>query len=155
MTESAASEIAVKVHGRLNSTLGMRTHCTVGRTVWLYKSLVLSYLEMSTLALYHATTFPLSPLDWVQDRFLAELLISDVEALSRFALAPLLSRRDMAMGTCFTVVIEPAPVQFSEFVHPAPTLPVPRGYRSPHLHHNQQLQDTLTPNWVGGRGASP
>merc|ERR1712078_641777 len=63
----------------------------------VYKSKLLGYVEYRTAALYHATDTTLKPLDAVQTRFLKALGCSELEALMEFNLAPLRTRRDVAM----------------------------------------------------------
>ena len=62
-----------------------------------YKAHVLAFVEYRTPAIYHASTTALAPLDAVQRWFLRELGLSEVEALEHFKLAPLTTRRDLAM----------------------------------------------------------
>ena len=66
-------------------------------SVLMYKSNVLGYIEYRTAAVYHATAEVLGPVDRLQRKFLNELSISDEEALLHFNLAPLETRRDIAM----------------------------------------------------------
>jgi hypothetical protein len=63
----------------------------------MYKTQILSYLERSTPGLYHAAASVLDRVDRVQRRFLREIGHSELVALQDFRLAPLESRRDMAM----------------------------------------------------------
>ena len=63
----------------------------------LNKNKLLSYLEYRTHAIYHACDSILAQLNNVQHRFLRELGISPEDALAHANLAPLSSRRDMAM----------------------------------------------------------
>ena len=70
---------------------------TDGELVNLYKSQLLSYFEYRTAAIYHACDTVLAPLNQFQNRFLRELGISVEDALFHFNLAPLQSRRDIAM----------------------------------------------------------
>ena len=63
----------------------------------LYKSHLLSFLEYRTPAVYHARRNALSRLDNVQQRFLRDVGIDDLTALMQFNLAPLSTRRDIAM----------------------------------------------------------
>ena len=65
--------------------------------VRLYKKQILSFLESSTPALYHAAPFTLAWIDKVQIRFLMEIDLSEFDALKDFRLAPLKCRRDIAM----------------------------------------------------------
>ena len=76
----------------------------------LYKAQVVSYVETSTPAIFHASPNVLEPVDRVQRRLLRELKLSEVDALLNFRLAPLPSRRDMAMlGVVHKVTLGPPP----------------------------------------------
>ena len=82
----------------------------------LYKCRLLSYLEYRTAALYHATCTALQPLDRVQESFLRETGITSMEALMLFNLAPLSTRRDVAMlGLVHRAVLGKGPEHFREF----------------------------------------
>ena len=141
---TAACELAAQAHNRLNTILRARRFYPVGMMMWLYKSLVLSFVEVSTPALYHATPFALSPVDRVQERFLLEMELSEGDALRLFALAPLAARRDIAMlGLIHRVVLGLAPSQFRAFIRPAQAAAIPRGLRAPDLRHYRQLHDPI------------
>ena len=89
-----------------------RQYFTVGQLLVLYKSHVLGYVKYRTSALYHASASVLAPLDKLQERVLRELGLSDEEALEDFRLAPLGSRRDIAMlGVVFRAVLKKGPSQ--------------------------------------------
>ena len=78
----------------------------------LYKCQVLSYIESGTPGYYHASRSVLSSLDRVQQRLLRELGVSAEEALRNYRLAPLQSRRDIAMlGMLHRIVLGDAPQQ--------------------------------------------
>ena len=87
--------------------------------VLLYKAKVLSYLEYRTAAVYHATDTALLPLNAVQDRFLRKVGVSELEALMVFNLAPLATRRDMAMlGVVHRAALRKGPSHFWKFFQP-------------------------------------
>ena len=65
--------------------------------VSLYKAQVLPTLEFPTPAVYHCTATTLDELDRVQKRFLKTVGLTNEEALLRYNLAPLQTRRDLAM----------------------------------------------------------
>ena len=60
LMETAASEMAAQAHHRLNTLLRAKRFYPPKQLIWLYKSLVLSYIETSTPAIFHATSFALS-----------------------------------------------------------------------------------------------
>ena len=87
--------------------------------VLLYKARVLSYLEYRTAAVYHAMDTALLPLNAVQERFLRKVGVSELEALMVFNLAPLATRRDMAMlGVVHRAALRKGPSHFWKFFQP-------------------------------------
>ena len=95
--EDAAWELAREAGWKLKTLLKSTKYNSDTRLVDLYKSKLLSYLEYRTAALYHATDTALKPVNAVQERFLRKLGCTDLEALMVFNLAPLSTRRDIAM----------------------------------------------------------
>ena len=82
----------------------------------LYKSKLLGYLEYRMPALYHATDTVLAPLDRLQDRLLQAVGCSETEALLNWNLAPLATRRDLAMlGLVHRTVLGEGPQHFRRF----------------------------------------
>ena len=82
----------------------------------LYKARVLGYLEYRTPAVYHATDTVLAPLNRLQDAFLRRLGVEPMEALMEFRLAPLATRRDIAMlGLVHRAALKQGPPQFWSF----------------------------------------
>ena len=63
----------------------------------LYKSLVLSYIESYTPAIYHAAESVLTRIDRIQDRLLERLGLDARGAMNFFSLAPWTSRRDIVL----------------------------------------------------------
>ena len=109
------SIIAREAGWRLKSVLRPRRFFSEMQIVNLYKSQVLSYLESGTPAFYHASTTVLRPLDRVQERLLRELGLAHADALEKYHLAPLGSRRDMGMlGLLHRIVLGDAPPQLAE-----------------------------------------
>jgi hypothetical protein len=87
--------------------------------IGLYKSHVLSYIGYRTPAIYHAISSCLSEVDRIQRRFVYDLGFSDLEALVYFKLAPLSSRRDIALlGLIHRTVLGGGPSQFQQFIRP-------------------------------------
>ena len=129
---------------RLQAILRPRRFFLLIELVRLYKSLVLSYIESGTAAYYHAAHSVLRPVDRVQERLLRECGLTDIEALERFKLAPLPSRRDMAMlGLLHRVVLGQAPPQLRELFPFAVLTPARSNYQTRLLstvrRHNKQL----------------
>ena len=81
-----------------------------------YKSHILSFIEFRTSGIYHACSTILRPLDAIQERFCREVGISQEQALHAFNLAPLESRRDMAMlGVIHRTVLGLGPAHLQAF----------------------------------------
>ena len=80
---------------------------------------MLPTLEFCTPAVYHCTDTVLEPLDRVQQRFLRHAGLTEEEALLQFHLAPLQTRRDMAMlGLIQRTVLGLGPPQFQQWFFP-------------------------------------
>ena len=73
---------------KLASILRTSRYFSTPELIGLYKSKLLSYIEYRTPAIYHACTSHLAPLDQIQRRFLREIGMSEIEALTLFKLAP-------------------------------------------------------------------
>ena len=113
---NAVSELVSSAGWKLRTLLRTRRFYTDADLVVLYKAHLLSYLEYRTPALYHATRAVINRLDAVQHRFLRDVGVDDVPALVHFHLAPLSTRRDIAMlGLIHRAVLGKGPSQFAEF----------------------------------------
>ena len=82
---------------RLRTLLRTRWYYDVCTVIRLYKANILSYVEGATAALLHAAPGVLRPLDAIQEHFLDQLDLDDETALTKYGLAPLSMRRDIAM----------------------------------------------------------
>ena len=110
----AAKHIAKEAGWMLRTLLRTIRYFTTPELVRLYKAQILSFLESSTPALYHAAPSALAWIDRVQVRFLKEIDLSEFDALRDFRLAPLKCRRDIAMlGVLHKVNLGTAPPQLS------------------------------------------
>ena len=77
---------------------------------------LLSFIEYRTPAIYHACNSALESLDRVQDKMLEAAGMDNVEALSHCRLAPLSTRRDMALlGLIHRTVLGRGPGHFKKF----------------------------------------
>ena len=75
-------------------------------------------MEYCTPALFHATCTILKPLDGLQEGFLRKAGVTALEGLMVFNLAPLATRRDIAMlGLTHSTVLNKGPVQFKQFFY--------------------------------------
>jgi hypothetical protein len=97
LMHSAVRKIAIEAGWRLRSLFRSQRFFSSGKLMLLYKSLVLSYIESFTPAIYHAASSVIERIDRIQDRFLRRINLSQLEALQKYNLAPLLVRRDIAM----------------------------------------------------------
>ena len=140
--KDAVYELAGVGHARVTAILRLRRFHQMSCVIGFYKAQVLNKLEFATPAIYHATDFILAALDRVQDRFLEALEISQEAAIFEFKLAPLRTRRDLAMlGLLHRIVLGIAPRQFSEIVQFASRPVFPRSLRGSQHRHNRQLHD--------------
>ena len=80
----------------------------------------------------------------VQNRFLVEIGLSASDALLSFSLAPLQSRRDIAMlGILHRVLLGVAPTDIASFFPPMRHMRFPRDARGSSLRYNKQLLDRI------------
>ena len=121
LMHEAVKIIAVEAGWRLRSLLRSQRYFSVPSLVHLYKSLVLSYLESFTAAIYHTADSVIERIDRIQDRLLVRCRLIALEAFSRFNLAPLPTRRDIAMlGILHKVVLGVAPPGISSIFPKGP-----------------------------------
>lgn len=143
--EQGICELAAQCHVRISTILRCRRFYDTRTLVRFYKSFVLSYIEFATPTMFHATRYALSPLDRIQNRLLGELEICEELALFEFSLAPLRSRRDIAMlGLIHRVSLNEAPSVFNEFIYASKSTNFPRSLRGANLRHNKKLHDPVT-----------
>ena len=82
LMHEAVHSISAEAGWRLRSLLRSQRYFNTSRLVLLYKSLVLSYIESLTPAIYHAADSVLGKIDRIQDRFLERLHLSQKEAFA-------------------------------------------------------------------------
>ena len=88
------------------------------------------------------STMLLGMVDRVQDTVLEETGLSAEVALLEFCLAPLPTRRDIAMmGLLYRTCKGSAPPQFNSLIRRSTGARFPRNLRHPEAQHNQQLHD--------------
>eukprot|EP00415_Alexandrium_ostenfeldii_P004797 UN4797 len=97
--DTAVHSCVVQCGWKLRLLLRTQRFHTDSELVILYKAHILSYIEFRTAALAHAASSVLAPLDAVQSCFLHSVGVSDIAALFQSRLAPLSTRRDMALLT--------------------------------------------------------
>ena len=77
---------------------------------------MLSYAEYRTIGIYNASSTALSELDMLQTRFIHALGLNDEAALLYLNLAPLHTRRDIAiLGFIHRAVLRKGPQQLHQF----------------------------------------
>jgi hypothetical protein len=129
---------------KLDSVLRTRRFFCDYDLVLFFKSHILSFVEYRTPGIYHAAASVLKPLDNVLDRFLRQLSVSSIDSLVHFGLAPLETRRDIAMlGVIHRTVIGAGPTHFKDFFCLDTSLPT----RYVRHRHSKHLLDPC----LGGR----
>jgi hypothetical protein len=132
----AVTECVGQCGWELQSILRTRRFYTLAELVGLYKAHVLSFIEYRTPALAHASATTLAPLDAIQARFLREVGLSEEEALLHFHLAPLHTRRHIAMlGVIHRAALGQGPPQLKRL------FPIRDQSRSPAACHRLQVHD--------------
>ena len=114
--DDAISDLVKRCRWKLRTLLRSQRHFDAGALVNLYKSRMLGFIEYRTAAIYHASDSLLQPLDAIQRRFLEHVGATELDALCKFNLAPLASRRDIAMlGLMHCAVLGKSPQHFQQF----------------------------------------
>ena len=117
----AVRDVVRQASWKLTTILRTRRFHGVAQLVQVYKSKVLSFVEYRTPAVYHAAKTTLAGIDAVQRRFRRECGLSDEDALLHFNLAPLETRRDIAMlGLIHRSVLGCGPRHFANMFSPSP-----------------------------------
>ena len=138
----AVAEMVTDAAWKIASIVRSARFFTDGELVNLYKSKLLSYFEYRTAAIYHACDTVLAPLNQFQNRCLRELGISVEDALFHFNLAPLQSRRDMAMlGLLHRTALGKGPEHFQAFFKLSIAERHSHSTRSGSKQHSRQLLD--------------
>ena len=111
----AIEELVSVASWKLRTLIRARRFYTHADLVLLYKAPLLSFIEYRTPAIYHATRVFLSRLDAIPRGFLKDIGVDEVTALVDFHLAPLSTRRDMAMlGVIHRTALGKGPPQFQK-----------------------------------------
>ena len=114
--DQAIHTLLGKCRWKLRSLLRCQRHFDAHALVNLYKSRLLGCIEYLTAAIYHACDSLLNKVDAIQRRLLDHFGITDECALFDFNLAPLSTRRDIAMlGLVHRTVLGSGPPQFAKF----------------------------------------
>ena len=139
---NAIAEISQAMRWKLIMITRSRKYHSDSDLVTLYKAHVLSYIEYRTAAIYHATQGEISIIDRMQAGFLRELGISENDVLLHFNLAPLHTRRDIAMlGVIHRAATGRGPPQLRALFKPAQ-------HRISSRRHRYFLQHVLEGNFL-------
>ena len=126
--------------GSLQEILRAQKYLDTPSAVIQFKSRILSYVEHRTAAIYHADSIVLEPVDRQYDRFISAMNLTRKDALFSFSLAPLSSRRDMAMlGVIHRSILGKGPSQIRRYFELEGASNHPSG-RATLRRHNQQIR---------------
>ena len=144
--EAECEEVGDRAALKLRTLLKLRRFYTTPQLVSLYKTHVLPVLEFPTPAVYHATDTTLQHLDKAQKSFLREVGLTEKQALDNYHLAPLCTRRDIALlGLIHRTVLGEGVPHFSKWFFPAARQRHAYSTRLASGRHSRQLHD-----WVDG-----
>jgi len=133
----AVHACATSASWRLKTLLRTQRFYNDAELICLFKAHVLSYVEYRTPAIYHAATTVLRPIDHILDSFLRQVGVSPEDSLEHFRLAPLRTRRDIAMlGLIHRTLLGKGPVQFQRFF-----IKDPASVRTRRRRHTNHLVD--------------
>ena len=142
--EMQCHEVGVRASWKLRTLLRTLKYYDVQDLTAQYKAQVLSTVEFCTPAVYHCTTSALEDLDKVQKRFLKEVGLTAEAALCKYNLAPLQTRRDIAMlGVIHRTVLGHGPPQFRNWFFAAARRPPKYNTRRQDRLHTKQFYDWL------------
>ena len=114
--QDAVYDCIVACNWKLTSLLRSRRFFCDAELVLFFKSHLLSFIEYRTAGIFHASVSVLAPLDRILTRFLKDINVSAVNALMHFNLAPLKTRRDIAiLGIIHRAVLKLGPPQLHSF----------------------------------------
>ena len=138
----AVDDLVHECRWKRMTLLRSRAFYSTDKMVGLWKAHILSFIEYRTPGIFHAADSHLSRVDALQTGFLHELGLSEFDALLHFRLAPLSTRRDIAMlGLIHRCVLGLGPAHFKNFIVFA-ELP-PRQLRSTVQRHSLQLRSMV------------
>ena len=109
-------DVAAECRWKCSQLLKCKRYYNTGKLVNLFKSQILGFIEYRTAGVYHACSSHLQKIDKVLSNFLGELGIDFSTALHDYGLAPLESRRDIAMlGVIHRAVLNEGPPQLRKY----------------------------------------
>ena len=143
MTETVL-DLAKSSRWKLKAIMRTKRYNTDAQLVALYKAQLLSFIEYRTPAIYHACSNSLAFLDAIQDKLAEAIGVTEVQLLTVFRLAPLSSRRDMALlGVIHRAVLGRGPRHFTSFFRADE--PARQGNNR---RHRLQLQEPSDAHWT-------
>ena len=132
----AVNRLYSEASWKLSSILRTSRFFSTGHIVYLYKTKVMSYIEFRTAAIYHSSANLLQRIDGLQDRLLRSIGMNATDALTKFNLTPLQTRRDIALlGLIHRTVLGLGPDQFRQHFELAQN----RGRRTRNRHSKQMV----------------
>merc|ERR1712023_379958 len=90
-------ECVLSCNKKLDMLMRSFSFSSLGEIMLLYKSHILGFIEYRTSAIFHAESSELLKIDFIQNRFLDALGISAESAFLEHKLAPLRTRRHIAI----------------------------------------------------------
>jgi len=119
LMDDAAQDVAFECGWKLEKMIRSKKFFNGKELMDLYKAHVLSFIEYRTSAIYHASTAVLSKIDRIQTKMLRIAGMTELEALLLHNLAPLNTRRDIAMlGVIHRAALGQGPEQLRQFFYP-------------------------------------
>ena len=144
---TAVQELVTELRWKLRTLLRATRFMSTSEQVLQFKARLLSYVEYRTPGIYHACSSLLDRIDAVQRAFLREVGLSAEDAITRYSLAPLESRRDIAMlGVIHRAALGEGPEQLHQFFRVQVPQPSPSGTRDSLRRHRRQLVDPRSPD---------
>ena len=136
--QEAISKLHCAANWKLTRILRSRRYYETPEIINTYKAKLLSYLEYRTPAIFHADATKLTKIDGIQRRLMRELGITEQHALLEYHLAPLTTRRDIAMlGIVHRSVLGLGPTHFHQYFRPASTPTNPNGKTTARRHKHK------------------
>ena len=143
----AVQKLVNEVRWKVKTLLRSAQYHTVEELVTFYKSKVLGFIEYRTPAIDHATDTVLKKLDAVQKNFLKDVGLTEKDALLNWNLAPLETRRDIAMlGLLHRTALGKGPKHFARFFRLSSCQRHGYWTRLAERRHCKQLDEVKLPN---------
>ena len=139
------SHVVTNCGWKLRTLLRTQRFHTDRELITLFKSHILTYIEYRTPAIYHCTNTSLLPLNRILPLFLRSISITLLEALHHFNLAPLPTRRDIAiLGVIHRATLRQGHHALHTFFRRDNDNHVRPNLRSTYHRHYNHLHDPLT-----------